>query len=336
MDWALLGGVIGVCAVAAWVATGAVLRLLRRWQVFDNPNTRSSHARPTPRGGGLALLAVILPALALIWVFVQPAFGTGYVIAGAALVAVVSWFDDLRGLGAGPRLASHAIAVAIGLAALPHDAMVWQGALPWWPDRIATALLWVWFVNLFNFMDGIDGIAGVETGAIGLGVVATAAVAVLDPTIAMIGAAFAGAAVGFLPWNWHPAKVFLGDVGSIPAGYLLGWLLIGMAAEGAWAPALILPLYFIADATLTLALRLIRREKVWQAHRKHFYQRAVAAGRSHAWVATVVAFANAGLIGLAIVAALGYPLPALAIAFVLVAVLIGVLSRPGRRRLPAR
>ena len=335
MDWALLGGVFCVCAIAAWVATGAILRLLRRWQVLDKPNTRSSHARPTPRGGGLALLAVVLPALVVAPLLVQPVAGIWYIVAGTLLVAIVSWIDDLRGLGAGPRLASHVVAATVGLAALPHDALVWQGILGWWPDRVVTALVWIWFVNLFNFMDGIDGIAGVETSAIGIGVVAAAAVAPLGPALAMIGAACAGAAVGFLRWNWHPAKVFLGDVGSIPIGYLLGWLLIAMAVAGTWAPAIILPLYFIADATLTLGLRVIRREKFWRAHREHFYQRAVEAGRSHAWVATMVGLANVGLIGLAVFAALGYPLPAIAAAVILVAALLMVLSRPARRNATA-
>ena len=182
-------------------------------------------------------------------------------------------------------------------------------------------LAWVWFVNLFNFMDGIDGIAGVETASIGLGLAAIGLLAPAaggDPGHAL---GLAAAALGFLWWNWHPAKIFLGDVGSVPIGFLLGWLLLTAAANGWWAPALILPLYYLVDATATLLRRATRREKVWRAHREHFYQYAVQQGRSHAQVSGVVAIANAALIGLAM-AAMHAPLPALAGAAIVVALLL--------------
>src|SRR3546814_9909535 len=120
------------------------------------------------------------------------------------------------------------------------------------------------------------------------------------PAALFLGASIAAAAAGFLWWNWHPAKVFLGDVGSVPLGFMLGWLLLGLAAAGHWAPALILPLYYLADATITLACRALRRERVWRAHREHFYQRAVQRGRSHATVSRAVFGVNACLAALAL------------------------------------
>ena len=111
----------------------------------------------------------------------------------------------------------------------------------------------------------------------------------------------AGAAgLGFLVWNWHPARIFLGDVGSVPLGYLIGWLLLLAAAKGYWAPALILPLYYLADASLTLARRVLRRAAFWEAHREHFYQRALARDGNHAAVARMVFWGDAVLVLLAL------------------------------------
>ena len=137
---------------------------------------------------------------------------------------------------------------------------MFQGWLPAALDMAAAALLWVWFVNLYNFMDGIDGIAGSETAAIGIGLALFAIAGIgNDPALAAPAAVIAAAAIGFLVWNWAPARIFLGDVGSVPLGYLLGFLLLAAASRGHWKLALILPLYFLADATITLLRRLAAR-----------------------------------------------------------------------------
>jgi UDP-N-acetylmuramyl pentapeptide phosphotransferase/UDP-N-acetylglucosamine-1-phosphate transferase len=134
-------------------------------------------------------------------------------------------------------------------------------------------------------MDGIDGIAGSEAAAIGIGLLLFGAVGTGQGWAgAPFAAAVAAASLGFLVWNWAPARIFLGDVGSVPLGYLLGFLLLWAAAGGYWRIALILPLYFLADATITLLRRLLRGEPVWRPHRQHFYQRAVQRGLGHAAV----------------------------------------------------
>jgi UDP-N-acetylmuramyl pentapeptide phosphotransferase/UDP-N-acetylglucosamine-1-phosphate transferase len=142
-------------------------------------------------------------------------------------------------------------------------------------------LAWLWFVNLYNFIDGIDGIAGSLTAMAGLGIVFVAMAAGLDPVLPLLAAATGGAALGFLAWNWHPARIFLGDVGSVPLGFVVGGLLILLACRGEWAAALILPGYALGDATLTLLGRMVRGERFWRPHREHFYQRAVQGGLSH-------------------------------------------------------
>jgi UDP-N-acetylmuramyl pentapeptide phosphotransferase/UDP-N-acetylglucosamine-1-phosphate transferase len=190
-------------------------------------------------------------------------------------------------------------------------------------DGIATALLWLWFINLFNFMDGIDGLAGGEAAAIGMGLLLFAGLGVGEnPGLAALAAAIVAAAGGFLVWNWAPARIFLGDVGSVPLGYLLGFLLLDQAARGHWKLALILPLYFLGDATITLLCRLARRERVWEGHRSHFYQRAVQRGFGHASVVERVIAANIVLVGCGWAAENGWPIPALAIAAAAVLILL--------------
>ncbi|MGE4220770.1 MAG: glycosyltransferase family 4 protein [Alphaproteobacteria bacterium] len=313
---------------ASLAATGLVLAQLRRRAVLAQPNARSSHAVPTPQGGGIAVMAVVLAVWGLTDL-AAPQPNLWIPIAGAAGLAILSWLDDLRGLPAGLRLLAHIGAVAAGLIWLTGagHGPVFQGLLPPWLDVAAAAVAWVWFVNLYNFMDGIDGIAGVETAGIGVGLAALgllpAATAMPDPVLPL---ALAAAAAGFLYWNWHPAKLFMGDVGSVPLGFLLGGLLLDAAARGHWAPALILPLYYLADSTITLLRRAARRERVWQAHREHFYQRAVQNGRSHAQVAGAVLAADAALVVLAL-AATAAPWAAVAAAALLVAGLLWWMAR---------
>ena len=295
-----------------WAATGAVLGSLRARAILDHPNERSSHATPTPRGAGLAVVGVTLLAWCLV-AALTGALGLYWPVLLAALaLAAISWRDDLYGLAAWPRLIAQALAVAAGMTALPGDGPIFQGLLPPLLDTAVAALGWLWFVNLFNFMDGIDGISGVEAVAIGGGLCLVALVGGMGDGAGLYALIVAMAALGFLPWNWHPARIFLGDVGSVTLGYLIGWLLLGAAAEGYWAAALLLPLYYLADATLTLASRLRRREPVWQAHRKHYYQRAVRRGISQVRVVATVIALDLLLIGAALLS-LTSPLISLAI-----------------------
>jgi UDP-N-acetylmuramyl pentapeptide phosphotransferase/UDP-N-acetylglucosamine-1-phosphate transferase len=332
---------MGEAAAAATVAlatgvltalgTGALIPVLRRYDVVDRPNQRSSHNRPTPRGGGIAVVGSVLLAWAILARIDSAAPAIPGIALGAGGLAVVSWIDDLRGLSVGLRLLAQGAAVAIGFSDLAQAhpfAAGWLGS----PGFLAAiGLLWVWWINLFNFMDGIDGIAGSEAAAIGVGlfVFATAGIG-SDPALARLAAAMVGAALGFLVWNWSPARIFLGDVGSAPLGYLLGFLLLDVGLRGYWKVALILPLYFLADATITLVRRLFRGERIWRAHREHFYQKAVRAGLGHAAVVKRVVAADLALIGCAWAAENGWGPAALAASAATVAVLLVSLSR-GRR-----
>ena len=314
----------------AVLTTGRVLRRLRARAILDRPNERSSHDVPTPRGGGIGILAALLPAWVVVVLLGYSDAAPLVAVAGALLLAFVSWRDDVGGLSPALRLAVQALAVAIGLAVLPGAGTVFQDLLPAWLDRAACFVLWLWFVNAFNFMDGIDGIAGTEAAGIGAGValLALTHLEIVGLGNGLFGAATAAAAIAFLRWNWQPARLFMGDVGSVPLGYLLGWLLLTLAGSGYWAQALILPLYFLADASWTLLRRLARGEKIWRPHREHFYQRAVQAGRSHAEVALRVMSADIVLIGAALWATEDMEVPALILAALTVALLLADLARP--------
>jgi UDP-N-acetylmuramyl pentapeptide phosphotransferase/UDP-N-acetylglucosamine-1-phosphate transferase len=324
--------VAAIVLAASWLATRLVLLWLRRKAILDAPNARSSHSAPTPRGGGIAVLAAALPAWMAVAMTVGPAAPILAAVAAAAVLAAISWIDDRRGLVPALRLAAQALAIAIGLAALPADGAVFLGWLPPALDRLVAGLAWLWFVNLFNFMDGIDGLAAGEAAAVASGIALLAALApqALPAATQLLAVALAAAALGFLRWNWAPAKLFLGDVGSVPLGYLLGWLLLLLAQAGSWAAALILPLYFLADASWTLLRRLLRGERIWEAHRQHFYQRAVQRGRSHAAVTLRVLALDLVLIALAAWSCRGAALPALAAAAAATAAVLANLSRSER------
>lgn len=324
MTWLLLPVCIVIAAASA-LATWLLIKLLRRQAILDHPNERSNHAIPTPRGGGLAVVPIVLVA----WTVVAgPTLQDGLLIilGGGWALAVLSWIDDLRSLPAALRLAVQAVIVASAAYWLASQGLVFQGLLPQWADTVAAAFLWLWFVNLFNFMDGIDGIAGIEAISIGAGL-ACLGVYLPDSTGQLwLGATLAAATLGFLVFNWPPARIFLGDVGSVPLGFLLGFLLLLLAARGHWAPALILPGYYLADATITITRRLLRGERIWRPHSEHFYQHAVRGGRSHAQVSGAVLAANAALIALAVLS-ITYALAAVAGAAVVVAALLTWMRR---------
>ena len=317
--------ILAAVATAAFAGTGALLPFLRARAILDHPNERSSHDTPTPKGGGLALMAVVLVAWVAAGLYLESGILLTWTLPGVALVlAGLSWIDDLRALPPVIRLVAQIVAVTAILLLRPMPDAFFQGLLPHALDALLAGIIWVWFINLFNFMDGIDGITGIETIIIGVGVALIG-----DGLAALLGGIMAAAAAGFLKWNWHPAKVFMGDVGSVPLGFLLGWLLLDMAGNGHWAAAMILPAYYLADATLTLIRRALKGEKVWQAHRQHFYQQAVQRGLSHVNVTARVAVLGALLVNLAWFAENGWALQALSAALLLSAIFLFLLR--GRR-----
>jgi len=325
-------GMVIAASILSWGGTAVVRRWLLARQILDQPNARSSHHIPVPRGGGVA---VVLAVTAMLIPIMIPPSGVVVkelaIILGATLiVAGISFWDDLRGLPAWVRFLSHIAAVVAGVFTFP-DSGIFQGWLPGQLDRAIAALLWVWFINLYNFMDGIDGLAALETIAISLGLVIVSVFA--GTGVDLWPVIIAGAAMGFLIWNFPPAKIFLGDVGSVALGYMLGYLLLMLASRGAWAAAVILPMYYLVDATITLFQRCIRGEKIWHAHREHAYQKAVIHGSSHGAVIGQITLCNIFLVilaGLTMIASPRVDLVLVGFAFGLSAILWRHLSRQRR------
>jgi UDP-N-acetylmuramyl pentapeptide phosphotransferase/UDP-N-acetylglucosamine-1-phosphate transferase len=194
-------------------------------------------------------------------------------------MAGIGAIDDIHPLPAAPRLLLQAIIVAGVIYTLPDQLRI-VAPLPWWLERLLLVLGGLWFVNLVNFMDGIDWMTVAEVVPLTAGLVGLGLAGALPPYGTVVALALGGAMLGFAYFNRPVAKVFLGDVGGLPIGLLLGWLLLLVAAGGHLVAAIVMPLYYLADATATLLRRLLRGEPVWKPHRTHFYQRATDRGFS--------------------------------------------------------
>jgi UDP-N-acetylmuramyl pentapeptide phosphotransferase/UDP-N-acetylglucosamine-1-phosphate transferase len=214
-------------------------------------------------------------------------------------MAVVGAIDDIRPLPATARLLAQSLAVGTVVAMLPDQVKIFPH-VPWWVERACLLIGGVWFVNLVNFMDGIDWMTLAELVPVTGALVLVGLFGGIGIGPAILAAALLGAVLGFAPFNKPVAMLFLGDVGSLPTGLLLGWLLLELAASGYLAAALILPLYYLTDATVTLARRVARGEPFWRAHRTHFYQRATDQGLTVRQVVTRVFAVNVALAGLAL------------------------------------
>jgi UDP-N-acetylmuramyl pentapeptide phosphotransferase/UDP-N-acetylglucosamine-1-phosphate transferase len=275
--------------------------LLKR-HALAHPNVRSSHKTPTPQGGGIAVIAATVGVVVACVLFGVPGLGgqaVWLVLAATVFIALVGAIDDIRPIAVMPRLILQVAGVAIVLAALPVDLRV-VPLLPYWLERALLGLAILWFVNLVNFMDGIDWMTVAEVAPLTSGLVLFGLMAALSRDATIVALALCGAVIGFAPCNRPVARLFLGDVGSLPIGLLLGWLLVVLAGTGHFAAALLLPLYYLADATITLLRRLANGEPILQAHRSHFYQRAMDGGFSIYQVVGRVFLLNIALIGLAV------------------------------------
>jgi UDP-N-acetylmuramyl pentapeptide phosphotransferase/UDP-N-acetylglucosamine-1-phosphate transferase len=294
-----------VAAGAAAISAGLIVvlhPLLVRY-ALAKPNARSSHREPTPQGGGVAVIA------AVVIVIIAAAAGgrlpdaenasVAIVLGAAVFVAAVGAVDDLRAIAVSPRLLLQMLAVVMVLVALPADLRLLP-VLPWWVERALLAIGCLWFVNLTNFMDGIDWMTVAEVVPLAVGLVVLGMLDALPAHATAVAAALAGAVVGFAPFNRPVAGLFLGDVGSLPIGLLLAWLLVLLGGQGHLAAAVLLPLYYVADATITLLRRIINREPFWLAHRSHFYQRATDNGFSVVEIVRRVFLVNVALVMLAV------------------------------------
>lgn len=293
---------VGLALVAVFLATLVLTAWMRyialRRGYLDHPNARSSHSEPTPRGGGLAIAISASVAIAgfYYWHYVDAPLAAA-LIGGGLFIAAIGLRDDRHSLSTGIRLLAHLAAAAWAVYILGGVPSIRVGglivSLGIWGD-MAGIIAIVWVLNLFNFMDGIDGIAASEAAFVtGIGGVLAIA---FEQNYAVGFSAFAitAATLAFLWWNWSPAKIFMGDVGSGYLGYSIA--VIGLAAGRASPIALlvwiILGGVFFTDATITLLLRFVRGERIYLAHRDHAYQHLAARWGSHCRVTLLVCAVN--------------------------------------------
>lgn len=273
--------------IIVWFIAPIVPKLCVRWGLVAEITERHAHKKPTPHGGGFILVPVIvILGLIAVWTLElpRPEFLTALLLS-STIIAAVGLYDDKYGLSAKWRLLIHLFAVSICLYFMPKLFLFW----PVWLEKIIIVLAWGWFVNLYNFMDGLDGLATSQTVYIAI------AMAILFAPFKPIFLIIAGACIAFLRINWMPAKVFLGDVGSTFFGYILGGLFMVIVADDTWRlvyPLATIPLVFTADATYTLIKRIAGGHKPWEPHREFWIHRAHKIGFSHSQVVNVVQVIN--------------------------------------------
>ena len=286
------------CAIAAAAGTAVARRWALRRSLVDLPNARSSHTQPTPRGGGIAIVAVFVAA-ATVWAAYSDAGAWALwiaVVPPGLAVAAVGLRDDLRPLPARVRLAVHVAAAAWlvwGLGGLPPVHTLGSPADWGIAGHVLAVIAVVWVLNLYNFMDGIDGIAGAQAVFVA-GASALLGGAQSPAFVPLV--VLAGASAGFLALNWPPARIFIGDAGSGFLGFVLAGLLLAnhaAAPPSIWL-AVILLAVFLADATLTLARRVARGESPHAAHRSHAYQRLSRRWGAHRPVTLAACAVNLG------------------------------------------
>jgi Fuc2NAc and GlcNAc transferase len=273
--------------LAGWMLVGVLRMLTVRWGLVDLPNARSSHAKPTARGGGIAIVLVTLLTVAIDFSLhgIPGSLSVAWIV-GGGLVAGVGFLDDLKGLSAVARAGAQLLAAILLLNAIDIPAVSASlGLTTGWPALVwvVAGMVIVWSINLFNFMDGIDGLASAQCIFVVLAGTLLIAMGHEIGSSLLSGVAMAGASAGFLIWNAPPAKIFMGDVGS---GFIGFGLIAGALATSGHGPVslwtwLVLNGVFVADATITVLTRFFRGQRIYEAHRSHVYQRLARRWSSH-------------------------------------------------------
>jgi UDP-N-acetylmuramyl pentapeptide phosphotransferase/UDP-N-acetylglucosamine-1-phosphate transferase len=328
------GAAILIAAALLSVVLIVLLRPLLPRYAIARPNARSSHTMPTPQGGGIAVIAAALgvsgATLYFFPVDATAATQLPLVLAAVVFIAGVGVLADIHPENVALRLLLQTLAVTAVIFVLPPGLRVLP-ILPLAAERVALVIGGLWFVNLVNFMDGLDWMTAAEVVPITVALAVIGSFGMLPPAAIIVSLALCGAMIGFGYFNRPVAKLFLGDVGSLPVGLLLGWLLVLLAGNGGRAAAILLPLYYLADSTITLVRRLRNGETIWRAHRSHFYQRATDRGFAVIDVVTRVFAVNVALAALAIstvmVRSRITDIAALSVGTVLVAGLLCALAR---------
>jgi UDP-N-acetylmuramyl pentapeptide phosphotransferase/UDP-N-acetylglucosamine-1-phosphate transferase len=295
--------IIALTVLLSWLLTGAATWYASRAGLLDHPGERHSHRQVTPRGGGAGLVLALVLVTTVVAPAAVPPYWAACVLPGMIVLAITGWWDDHRSLGVRLRLFVQLAVTIYLISCLPGSG--WAGG---WIAMVLGGLFVLWMTNLYNFMDGSNGMAGLQ------GVFAASVLAWLfgqagAAESSLLSLLLAAACAGFLPWNLGRARVFMGDVGSLSLGFVFAALLLYGVGTNAFAlpVGLLVMLLFLADASLTLLSRVMRGERWYNAHRQHLYQRMIARGWSHGRVALCYQTINLALILPGIGIAVHYP-----------------------------
>lgn len=308
--------------------TSLLVKVLPFFGLVDIPSQRRAHNKVTPRGGGLAIVIMVIIAVSVYEYFLATSLiSTTKILLILLVISMISFLDDLIHISIVIRFITHIICSAAVIILFLSPALLFHTELPPYLDFIVSVIGLTAFLNIYNFLDGIDGITCSESIHLSATILILcylkSDIIIHANLIIMLNVIMGGASIGFLLFNWHPAKIFLGDVGSISLGFLLGFSLLLISASSAhlFVASVIASLYYLADGGLTILIRLINKEKIWQPHLKHFFQKAVQKGMTHKQVVSRIILCNLLLMLLSITS-LYYPVISIMLAILVVMITI--------------
>ena len=302
------------------VLTKPLIAFLNKNRMVDLPSQRKNHINPIPRGGGITIISIILLCCITMLNLQYPSnHHFIYLIIAILICATISLLDDILTISILLRICFQALAIYFAINFLPeYNSNLLLHSIPLIVEKFLVALALLGFINIYNFMDGIDGLAASQTIYIAIIVLIFT---IIDPqiniSVSYLCMSIIGACSGFLIYNWHPAKIFMGDVGSVTLGLICGWLLLNLAIHRYIAAAIIIPGYYLADGITTIIKRLVQKKKIWQAHSEHYYQLAVRKGKSHSQVTKKIIYCNL-ILGILSLFSINYPIGALLLATIFV------------------
>ncbi|WP_342279073.1 MULTISPECIES: UDP-phosphate alpha-N-acetylglucosaminyltransferase [unclassified Candidatus Tisiphia] len=316
--------------IATSFLTWLLISSLPSFGVVDIPDPRRVHSRITPRGGGLAIVIVVIIALIAYEYFsTKTLINSIKIVPLLLIISTISFLDDLISIPIFVRLIFHIICSTIAIFLFLSPVVLFHHELPLYIDFVLSIIGLIVFLNIYNFLDGIDGISGAESIHLSITILILcylkSDIIININFIIVLNIIILACSIGFLIFNWHPAKIFLGDVGSISLGFLLGLclLLISASSVHLFVASSIASLYYLADGGLTILIRLVNKEKIWQPHLKHFFQKAVRNGKSHKEVVSRIIICNILLMVLSIIS-LYFPL--LSIIFAILVVMVTIIN----------
>jgi UDP-N-acetylmuramyl pentapeptide phosphotransferase/UDP-N-acetylglucosamine-1-phosphate transferase len=280
---------LGIFAlILSLVLTKSLINLMRRLEIVDIPSSRRAHEKITPRGGGIGLVLIYSVLLPIFEYFVIGSLQSTILILSLFIpISLISFLDDISQVPIWLRLVIHILCSCLAITWLIHPNLILHYGIPIYLDFIIGAFALLSFINVYNFMDGIDGITASQSIHYSITILILSFMQydiIPNVDIVIASAIIIGCwSLGFIYFNWQPAKIFIGDVGSISLGFLIGVCLLTIASASAklFAACVIASLYYIADGSITILIRMMKGEKIWEPHLQHFFQKSIQKGRSH-------------------------------------------------------